>query len=332
MASHEFLVSPKVLSEEEIRDGIRYKTLSMSWYVGEKDYFQFRTKNDSLYFEIVFAEELPECFEEIDATLFLQNGEIHRKRQQKFAYTYQCSPAEGVQINHPTKDYVIEDIVQADNDSYLVYDTRREFKDAHPMTLSREELINIISKNRIIFYTGAGISAAAGIPTMAELCKSLHFEDKSQMIVSLKKAVHHPEELAAVIRSFHDTCFFKMPTRAHYSLKELAFLKNTQIVTENLDYLHEYTGILPYRIQSDHLRSTVNSTSLKDIDYILCIGLSCDDRGFLELYKQHHPEGKIISLDLKQPSYLGDDDYFLQGDLQEIIPQIAERLFTASQF
>lgn len=108
-------------------------------------------------------------------------------------------------------------------------------------------------------------------------------------------------------------------------------MKKTQIITENLDYLHEYTGIMPYRIHGDHLRKQIHPSNLREIDYILCIGLSFDDRGFLGWYKAHHPNGKIIAIDLMQPSYLGNEDYLIQRDLQKIIPKIADQLSRESK-
>ena len=32
----------------------------------------------------------------------------------------------------------------------------------------------------------------------------------------------------------------------------------------------------------------------------------------------------IISVDLQQPSYLGDEDFIVKGDLQELIPYMRE--------
>jgi hypothetical protein len=81
-------------------------------------------------------------------------------------------------------------------------------------------------------------------------------------------------------------------------------------VTENLDCLHEYSGILPYRINAEELRE-IASSQLHNIDYVVCVGLSYDDKGFLGWYKKNNPKGKIIAIDLGHPSYLGDEDFII---------------------
>lgn len=135
-----------------------------------------------------------------------------------------------------------------------------------------------------------------------------------------------PNEVANNIRKFHHTCFHSSPTKAHQALALLAILKGTQIITENLDYLHERSGLMPYRIDANYLRTCVDPSTVRGIDYILCIGLSFDDKGFLGWYKQNHPNGKIIAIDLSQPSYLGDEDYLLTGDLQQLVPLLVENM------
>ncbi len=157
---------------------------------------------------------------------------------------------------------------------------------------------------------------------MAELMKGLDLEEGERFIDSLKKIVQDPEKAAAYIKHFHKACILSPPTPAHTALTQLS---QTQIVTENLDYLHERTGIKPYRIKGDRLRYEIDPTTASSIDAIICIGLSADDKGFLGWYKHHHPQGKIIAVDLKQPAYLGDEDYFLCGDLQEIIPSLVSQ-------
>jgi len=54
---------------------------------------------------------------------------------------------------------------------------------------------------------------------------------------------------------------------------------------------------------------------LQNIKAIVCVGLSFDDRAFLAWYKESNPEGMIISLDISLSNYLGNEDYFVKGDL-----------------
>jgi NAD-dependent deacetylase len=209
----------------------------------------------------------------------------------------------------------------AKSSSYTAFE-RRAFKDAHPLEMTIEQLAQLCKTSNVIFYTGAGISAGSQVPMMAQLMKGLDLEEGEHFIDSLRKVVQDPEKAAAYLRHFHKACILHPPTPAHKALAELA---SGQIVTENVDYLHEWTGIKPYRIEGDRLRCEIDPKTASSIDAIICVGLSVDDKGFLGWYKHHHPQGKIIAIDLKQPTYLGDEDYFLCGDLQEIIPSLASQ-------
>jgi NAD-dependent SIR2 family protein deacetylase len=106
----------------------------------------------------------------------------------------------------------------------------------------------------------------------------------------------------------------------------LAKQKDTQIMTENFDFLQEQAGVKPSRVSGERLKSDIDPEWLKEIDGIICIGLSYDDRGLLGWYKKINPAGKIISLDFNQPSYLGVDDYLVQGDLQTTLPEVEKQL------
>ena len=78
-------------------------------------------------------------------------------------------------------------------------------------------------------------------------------------------------------------------------------------------------------ISGPWLRENIKPEWLKEIDGVITIGLSYDDRGFLGWYKENNPNGKIIAIDLEQPSYLGNEDFILKGDCQEILPELEEK-------
>jgi NAD-dependent SIR2 family protein deacetylase len=197
---------------------------------------------------------------------------------------------------------------------------------ASPQKLKEMQLEEVIKNDNFLFYTGAGLSLASDVPAMSDLNKLLGLEEGELFLFSLEKALNNPREFASKILIFHNACLYSAPTPAHIALKELAIFKNIRIVTENLDCLHERTGIYPYRINVKELRDEIGGASVLYFDYIICIGLSFDDRGFLGWYKEQNPNGKIIAIDLMQPSYLGDEDFLLNGNLQEILPSIQKNL------
>lgn len=322
-AYQELLSQPRLLSEDEISENVKGAGLDMAFHCDATNYFRFVTHSDEIYFEVVFDGKLPDsCFEE-DQALFIEREQfIGGKTRKQFIFSFRLT-AQGEEVNIPI---VEEEISTPDSNSYLVSE-RRIIEKADPQKITEKELLTILSKKKVLFYTGAGISIAAGVPAMAGLCSMLGIEEDENMLTSIIQAIAHPKNMAEQIKRFHDACFNSPPSNAHYALKELSLLKNCQIVTENLDYLHQRSGIMPYRVHARHLREEVDPSTLTKIDYLICIGLSYDDRGFIGWFKKHHPDGKIISIDLNTPSYLDSEDFLLQGDLQEIVPRLHEKLF-----
>ncbi|WP_333023818.1 hypothetical protein [Wolbachia endosymbiont of Pentidionis agamae] len=124
-----------------------------------------------------------------------------------------------------------------------------------------------------------------------------------------------------------------MPTEAHYALKNIVLLKNWQLLTENLDLLHQRSGIEPIgrinrtdKINFCWLKKNINPDHLKQIDFIITVGLNSDEVRLLALYKKHNLKGKIIAMNLVQPNYLGNNDIIVLGDVQKTLPDLFENL------
>lgn len=310
----DYFWQPKLCSTEELAQELKGKTLDMCW-IGLSSHFRFVCGNEQTYFEISFRD-LPEKYSDFIARIKDQCIEIDNGKTLIFSYKIQDDGSE--EVNRPQSSLAKE---HPDEYSYLVTE-RRVFEDASPKHMSQDELALVIRDKNILFYTGAGLSLASEVPAMNELNQLLGLEVREGFMLSLEKALGNPQEFASKIRGFHEACLFSAPTQAHFALKELAQFKNVRLVTENLDCLHEASGVHPYRIDPHHLRNEIGGVALSKFDYMICIGLSYDDRGFLGWYKQQNPQGKIIALDLNQPSYLGDEDFLVVGDIQEVIPAI----------
>lgn len=132
-----------------------------------------------------------------------------------------------------------------DEFSYIVTE-RRIIEDAHPALINQTALESIIKTKKVLFYTGAGLSLASDVPAMNELNELLGLEIGERFVFSLEKAIESPRVFAEKIRSFHNACLYSSPTPAHFALRGLSLYNNTRLVTENLDCLHEASGILPY--------------------------------------------------------------------------------------
>lgn len=106
------------------------------------------------------------------------------------------------------------------------------------------------------------------------------------------------------------------------------FKKRWGLLTENLDLLHQRTGInsLHHDNRGNWLKSNVSEEDLKKIDYVVTVGLTSDESGFLGWYKAANPKWIIIAINLQQPHYLGAEDLLLTDDVQQILPTLREEM------
>lgn len=197
---------------------------------------------------------------------------------------------------------------------------------AKPQEMTIEDLIQILRSKKVLFYTGAGISMANGVFDMNQLQKELGIEMSGEADDFLKKAVANPQEVINSWKKFLEVAFGMPATFAHQALGRLAEKLESQIFTENVDLLQERAGVKPVHLTGYWLRESVDPDWLKDIDAVVTVGLGRDDRGFLGWYKENNQNGKIIAINLNQPSYLGNEDFLLKGDCQKIIPELAKRI------
>lgn len=192
-----------------------------------------------------------------------------------------------------------------------------ENKGAMPSFIEEEEIKEWVQDKRVIFYTGAGLSIASGIPDMRKLEEQLGFQ--YSFGDALAKWIYSPEHIGLEIIAFRDACSKGAPSLGHHALSRLAKETNKQILTENLDWMHERVGSYPLRVSK---RAVATKESVDDIHAVICIGLSHDDKGFLRWMKEHHPEIKIIAVNPLCPSYLGSEDLWYPGDAHEILPKL----------
>ncbi len=193
-----------------------------------------------------------------------------------------------------------------------------------PEQLTITELAHFMHYKKFIFYTGAGISAAAKVATMRDLETSLHI-DPNNKTQFFKSIILDPQSIAKTFGQFCQSAIDELPTAAHYALHELAYRYHCCIVTENIDLLQQRTGINPIHSHSTEITSLIPQ-DLQDVDIVCCIGLSQDDCGLLAHYKSINPNGTIIAIDQALPNYVSNTDIFMQGDLQTIVPALARLL------
>lgn len=316
-----FFSNPEVISSHVILEQLDSKSLDMCWQFGENDFLYFISKKNEVYFEIVL-DKIPSSYDESIKKLFLEKSSHSDSKEKKYyIFSYEWKNDERPVINLPREPKK----ARGSNTLSYCVDKRRIFEHSKPQNIAEAEILSIISNKNVLFYTGAGLSVASAVPSMTQLNDLLGLKPGKEIVLSLQNALQNPEKFSQKILIFHNACLFSRPTEAHRALAKLAVFKNTKIVTENLDCLHEYSGILPYRINAEELRE-IGGSHLSTIDYVICIGLSYDDKGFLGWYKNCNPKGKIISVDLGHPSYLGDEDFIIHIDLQHLVPSLTNQI------
>lgn len=197
-----------------------------------------------------------------------------------------------------------------------------------PKSTTITELAQKIAGKRVAFYTGAGISAGV-VLTMSELVEQLGLDENFKSITSsfIQRVLNHPESFIKPMDSFYKACLYGEPTKAHVALCKIVQHKNWGVLTENLDQLHQRSGIDPLNhSMPDWLKFHIHTDDLQKLDAIITVGLASDESGFLGWYKKHNPCGIIIAINLCQPNYLDVNDYVLIGDAQTTLPDLWKNL------
>lgn len=194
-----------------------------------------------------------------------------------------------------------------------------------------EQLAQMVSMKKIIFYTGAGISVAAGVAAGPQLAKTTGIRGDGSL-ESLRNRMQNAEAILNCFKQFFAAAFTAQPTKAHTALAQLALTNKCQVLTENFDLLHERSGIHPYKFLAKGIArfdADFGTESLRDIDAIICIGMQNDNRGLLAKYKELNPAGTIVAFDLKRPQFIVDnDDVLVEGDLQQTFPAFVTQLLS----
>lgn len=321
------LQSPQRLSQQEIKT-IEQESIQEGWGARWERLLQgnksitFNYHNGIVEIDIILYGNLPNYIDDKTKKLFTFIESIKDKNALPGYSLHIGGSATYVQAQKPLNEE------PADNKPYTIHE-RRDFTKTpqkhNPKTISVQELGELIKTKRIIFYTGAGISAAAGVWTMQPLMNALGIDPLDNCDTFMHELLEEPQKKQQIFAQFCEEAFTAQPTPAHNALASIALAKKTRILTENFDLLHEHAGVKAEHISGPWLRAHVNPHDLKELDAVICIALSYDDRGFLGWYKENNPHGTIVAIDLVKPSYLGNEDFLLQGDCQKIILALQQK-------
>ena len=275
------------------------------------------TRNGEPFFVVIFYGNLPDCLDPDEAQLF-EWDTVGLDDSHQHTLQYGAVPSDFLKNDEGIYDPRNHQVVAArEIDGYRV---------TAGNSLTPHELTRIMESHSVLFYTGAGISKSSGVWDMEKLRENLGIDDDEEKDGFLKRAFDSPETITQAWMEFRRLACATLPTPAHKALHRLAKYQQCAILTENIDLLQERTGVRPLHISAEWFSDNVQLDWLCEIEVVVTIGLSADDRGFLGWYKGENPEGKIIAVNARQPRYIGEGDAIVMGNLQEILPQLERNL------
>lgn len=132
---------------------------------------------------------------------------------------------------------------------------------------------------KIVVLTGAGISAESGLKTFRD-SDGLWENYKVEDIATADAIKRNPELVLNFYNERRKQLYTVKPNDAHISLAKLEDHYDVQIITQNVDDLHERGGstkILHLHGELKKSRSSINSNLIYDIEGDINVGDLCED-------------------------------------------------------
>ena len=138
---------------------------------------------------------------------------------------------------------------------------------------------------RIVVFTGAGVSAESGLGTFRDadgLWEKYRVED----VCTHEAWLRNPQLCVNFYNARRRDTLAAHPNAAHIAIAELqAHFPETQIITQNIDDLHERAGahdVLHLHGEIRKLRSDIDETATVDLE------------GWEQHYGDRHPDGSLL--------------------------------------
>jgi len=132
---------------------------------------------------------------------------------------------------------------------------------------------------KIVILTGAGMSAESGIKTFREMGGIWEQYDVTE-VASPEGWRQHPQVVLDFYNQRRKQLFESEPNAGHYGLAELEKQFNVQIITQNVDDLHERassSNILHLHGELKKVRSTLDASLVYEMDqWELKLGDNCE--------------------------------------------------------
>lgn len=138
---------------------------------------------------------------------------------------------------------------------------------------------------KIVVFTGAGVSAESGLGTFRDsggIWETFRIED----VCTPEAWQRNPEKCVEFYNLRRRDALAAQPNLAHYAIAKLQeFFPDTQVITQNIDNLHERAGstnVLHLHGEITNLRSQKDPSALVELD------------GWEQHYGNLHPDGSIL--------------------------------------
>lgn len=316
-------MSPQEQKEEKEDINFSFASKTREYYIG--------TKEGKPFLAVKYFDTLPKDLSKEEKERFVKEEQfIGGEKRNAYVLKFGEVPESDKEDEEMFPGLKKENFVAQPRDLRMGIDRMGREKLPRVEKVNVQKLSEFLEGKRVLFYTGAGISRAAGVPVMEGLYKNMQIDFSKRVDGFLRNSIKNPEKLTKAWKGFTGTTLESPPTPAHESIKKMAQELNCQIFTENVDGLQEKTGVKPIHLatKGSWLKENIKEEWLKQLDAVITVGLGRDDRGFLNWYKEHNPEGKIAAINRRQPPYLDKEDMWIGGDLQKIVPKLEKELIS----
>ena len=210
------------------------------------------------------------------------------------------------------------------------YPVSQRASPAEARKVSLSELSSLLSHSSTIVITGAGISTGSGIPSFRgekglERYFPLH-EPFPGAVANLM--IEEPYRLAQILAQFQAAFIQAEPNAAHKALAHLEEIGTIRrIITGNDDKLHERSGSRRVHLKSHTLFEPDGKgwDWLKEGRILLAIGLGRDEHGLISYCRDQGI--LIIAISPNRPEFLHQEDIYLKGKAEDVLPRLKERSF-----
>jgi NAD-dependent deacetylase len=141
-----------------------------------------------------------------------------------------------------------------------------------------------MKKPKLVFLTGAGISAESGLQTFRDSKDGLWNNFKIEEVCSTQAWEKNPEFVLNFYNERRKECLNAQPNLAHQLIAQLEKNYEVVVITQNVDNLHERAGstkVIHLHGELMKVRSNVNSKLVYDREGDVVLGEQCEQNSQL---------------------------------------------------